>query len=72
MKQELAKYLADLTLNPSCTCNIETYTGNTESAEGVMLCNICGKFDTRATEKNTILHDDIANRGLEQFVWMMK
>ena len=48
----------------TCKCDAETYTGNTESVDGVMLCNICGKFDTRATENNTILHDDIANRGL--------
>ena len=42
----------------TCTCDIETYSGNTESV-GVMLCNICGKFDTRATENNTILHAEV-------------
>ena len=45
---------------PSCKCDAETYTGNTESVEGVLLCNICGCLDERATEKNTILHDDDA------------
>ena len=49
----------------TCKCDAETYTGNTESVEDVLLCNICGFLDERATENNTILHDNDVSR----WVW---
>jgi len=42
-----------------CRCNIETYTGNIESVENVMLCNICGKIDLRADDQSIQYHDEI-------------